>query len=333
MCPGVGKTYAMLEAAQRELKAGVIWSSATSKPTAARKPTRSLAGLPIIPAEESNYRGMRSRKWTWTPCWRGSPQLALVDELAHTMRRARAIPNAGRTCRNCSTPALMSSPRCNVQHVESRADTVRQITGAEIRETVPDSVLDTAEIELIDLPPAELIAAAATRAKFMCRNAPRAAAQNFFREANLTALRELALRLVADHVGEDTQEFHRAQTDAGPVENRTSPAGGRQRQPVFRTAHPLDAPHGGQPEMPAGWPCTWKARARWTKRAKARLEKNLALARTLGAEVIATTDEDLVRGLLRIAQQQNVSQIIVGKPAGGESGWNGCARGQIVAPA
>ena len=140
-----------------------------------------------------------------------------------------------------------------------------------------------------------------------------AAAQNFFREGNLTALRELALRLVADHVGEDTQEFHRAQAGSGAVENRPSPAGRRQRQPAFRIAHPLDAPHGRQLAMPvARRACRKFAPARRT--AQARLEKNLALARTLGAEVIATADEDLVRGLLRIAQQHNVSQIIVGKP-------------------
>src|SRR6185369_1814850 len=93
--------------------------------------------------------------------------------------------------------------------------TVRQITGTEIRETVPDSLLDNAVLELVDLPPAELVQRL-HEGKVYVPDRAAAAAQSFFREANLTALRELSLRLVADHVGEGTREFRRTQSGAGP---------------------------------------------------------------------------------------------------------------------
>jgi two-component system sensor histidine kinase KdpD len=203
----------------------------------------------------------------------------------------------------------------NVQHLESRADTVRQITGTEIRETVSDSILDGAEIELVDLPPAELIARLRQGKVYLPERAA-SAAQNFFRESNLTALRELSLRLAADHVSVDTQEFHRAEAGAGP----------------WKTGHRLMVAVSASPlseslirwtrRMADSLKCPWLAVHVENSRpldeaSQSRLGKNLALARTLGAEVIDTADENLSQGLLRIAQQNNVSQIIVGKPAAG----------------
>jgi two-component system sensor histidine kinase KdpD len=192
---------------------------------------------------------------------------------------------------------------------------VHQITGAEIRETVSDSILDTAEIELVDLPPAELLIRLKQGKVYLPERAA-SAAQNFFRESNLTALRELALRLVADHVSADTQEMHRAQAGAG----------------TWKTGHRLMVAVSASPlseslirwarRMADSLKCPWLAVHVENSRplddvAQSRLEKNLALARTLGAEVIDTADENLVRGLLRMARQNNVSQIIVGKPAAG----------------
>jgi len=201
----------------------------------------------------------------------------------------------------------------NVQHLESRADTVRQITGTEIRETVSDSILDAAQIELVDLPPAELVARL-QQGKIYVPERAASAVQNFFRESNLTALRELSLRLVADHVGVDTQEFHRAQAGAG----------------AWKTGHRLMVAVSASPlseslirwtrRMADSLKCPWLAvhvenSRGFDEAAQSRLERNLALARALGAEVIDTADENLARGLLRIARQSNVSQIIVGKPA------------------
>lgn len=317
MCPGVGKTYAMLEAAQRELKAGrdiVIGYVETH----GRKETDALAaGLQLIPRKTFEHRGITLTEMDLDAVLARHPQIALVDELAHTNSPGARHPKRWQDIKELLEAGIDVFTTCNVQHIESRADTVRQITGAEIRETVPDSVLDTAEIELIDLPPAELLERLEQGKVYVAERAA-AAVKNFFREANLTALRELALRLVADHVGEETQEYHRTQTAAGP----------------WKTGHRLLVAVGASPysealirwtrRMADSLKCPWIAvhvenSRQLTEEAQARLEKNLNLARTLGAEVITTADEDLVQGLLRIADQQNISQIVVGKPAA--SNW------------
>ena len=323
MCPGVGKTYAMLEAARRELAAGrdvVIGYVETH----GRKETDALTeGLPQIPRRQLEHRGLALTEFDLDATLARHPQLVLVDELAHTNAPGSRHPKRWQDVAELLDAGMDVITALNVQHVESRADTVHQITGAEIRETVPDSVLDDAVFELVDLPPAELIQRLHEGRVYVPDRAA-AAVQNFFREANLTALRELALRLVADHVGVDTLEFRRTQTDAG----------------AWKTGHCLLVAVGPGPfseplirwtrRMADGLRCRWLAvhvenSRPLTEAAQAQLEKNLATARDLGAEVVATTDDDLVRGLLRVARTQNATQIIVGKPAG--TGWLEWLRG------
>ncbi len=312
MCPGVGKTYAMLEAAQREFKNGrdlVIGYVETH----GRKETDALvAGLPLIARKDITHRELALTKMDLDAILARHPQLALVDELAHTNAPGSRHPKRWQDVNELLDAGIDVFTTLNVQHIESRADTVRQITGSEIRETVPDSILDEAELELIDLPPAELVLRL-QQGKVYVPDRAAQAAKNFFRESNLTALRELSLRLVADHVSVDTQEFHRAQTNAG----------------AWKTGHRLLVAVSASPlseslirwtrRMADSLKCPWLAVHVENSRpldelSQSRLEKNLALARALGAEVIDTTDENLARGLLRIARQNNVSQIIVGKP-------------------
>jgi two-component system sensor histidine kinase KdpD len=313
MCPGVGKTYAMLEAAQRELKSGrdtVIGYVETH----GRMETDALTiGLPLIPRKVSEHRGVALDEMDLDAVLSRDPQLALVDELAHTNAPGSRHPKRWQDVNELLDAGIDVFTTLNVQHIESRADTVRQITGAEIRETVPDSLLDAAQIELVDLPPAELVARLHQGKVYLPERAA-SAAQNFFRESNLTALRELSLRLVADHVSVDTQEFHRAQTGAGAWKTG-------HRLMVAVSASPLSEPLiRWTRRMADSLQCPWLAvhvensRA-LAEAAQSRLEKNLALARSLGAEVIDTADGNLANGLLRIARQNNVSQIVVGKPA------------------
>jgi two-component system sensor histidine kinase KdpD len=317
MSPGVGKTYAMLEAAQRELKAGRDLVVGFVETHGRTETSALLAGLKIIPRQENDYRGMKLQEMDIDAVLARRPRLALVDELAHTNAPGSRHPKRWQDVQELLDAGIDVFTTCNVQHIESRADTVRQITGAEIRETVPDSVLDTAEIELIDLPPAELRQRLKEGKVYVPERAT-AAAENFFREANLTALRELALRLVADHVGEETQEFHRSQIDPEPWKTG-------HRLLVAVSASPFSEPLiRWTRRMADSLKCPWLAvhvesSRELSEDAQARLEKNLALARILGADVIATTDEDLARGLLRVAQQHNVSQIVVGKPSA--SNW------------
>lgn len=317
MCPGVGKTYAMLEAAQRERKAGRNLVVGYVETHGRVETDALLAGLSILNRQKVEYRGMRLEEMDIDAILARNPQLALVDELAHTNTPGSRHPKRWQDVQELLEAGIDVFTTCNVQHIESRADTVRQITGAEIRETVPDSVLDVAEIELVDLPPPDLLRRLEEGKVYVPERAA-TAAKNFFRESNLTALREMALRLVADHVGEETQEFHRTQMDAGPWKTG-------HRLLVAVSASPFSEPLiRWTRRMADSLKCPWLAVHVESSRelsddAQARLEKNLGLARTLGAEVIATTDEDLARGLLRIAYQHNVSQIVVGKPSA--SNW------------
>lgn len=317
MCPGVGKTYAMLEAAQRELKAGrdvVIGYVETH----GRKETDALAqGLAQVARQQLEYRGVTLQEFDLDATLARRPQLALVDELAHTNAPGSRHPKRWHDVQELLDAGIDVHTTLNVQHVESRADTVKQVTGVEVRETVPDSVLDDAVLELVDLPPAELVQRL-HEGKVYVPDRTAAAAQNFFREANLTALRELALRLVADHVGEGTRELRRAQagTAAWKTGHRLLVAVGPSptSEPLIRwTRRMADSLH-------APWVAVnVENSAVPTESAQAQLVRNLATARELGAEVVTTSDEDLVHGLIRVAREQNATQIVVGKPA--RAGW------------
>jgi len=314
MSAGVGKTYAMLEAAQSARREGrdVIVGYVE---THGRKETDALvAGLTVIPRRRIAYRGVTFEEMDIDAVLARRPRLALVDELAHSN-----VPGSRHIKRYQDVLELLDAgidvyTTLNVQHVESRAETVRQISGATISETVPDSVLDDADIEVVDLPPAELLKRL-DEGKVYLPDRAEAAMMNFFRIGNLNSLREMSLRLAAEHVGQDVRDFMEAMQIAGPwksghrllVAVSASPYSANMVRWTRRLADSLDCPWlAVHVEYPAGL----------TEAAQSRLTQNLALARELGAEIITTADADVVRALLRVAHQHNVTQIIVGKPGG-----------------
>jgi len=315
MAAGVGKTYAMLRAGQRALREGRDVVAGYVETHGRAETDALLAGFPVIPRRKAEYRGVTLEDMDLDALLARRPQLALVDELAHTN-----IPGSRHAKRYQDVIELLDAgidvfTSMNVQHAESRVDTVRQITGSTVFETVPDSVLDGAEIELIDLPPEELLKRLDEGKVYMPERAE-LAMMNFFREGNLTALREMALRLAADHVGQDVHEYLQAMQISGPwksghrllVAVSASPSSPHMIRWTRRLADNYDCP----------WLAVYVEQPRPLAEAdQARLTKHLALARELGAEVVATSDTDIARGLLRVAQQQNATQIIVGKPGGG----------------
>jgi two-component system sensor histidine kinase KdpD len=202
----------------------------------------------------------------------------------------------------------------NVQHIESRAEAVRQITGVAIRETVADTALDSAEFELVDLPPEELRARLAAGKVYIPESA-RAAQEHFFRPGNLSALRELALRFAAEHVGQDVLAYRHAQGISDPWKSG-------QRLLVAVSSSPTSAAlirwtRRLAGELQASWLAVYvELPQALNQEEQTRLSANLALARELGAQIITTTDADVTRGILRVARDQNATQIVVGKPAG-----------------
>jgi two-component system, OmpR family, sensor histidine kinase KdpD len=315
MSPGVGKTYAMLQAAQQKLQQGTEVVIGVVE-THGRKETEALTeGMPIMPRAQFEYRGTTLNEMDLDAILTWHPGLAVVDELAHTNAPGSRHPKRYQDVLELLDAGIDVCTTLNVQHVASRSDTVRQISGVSVHETVPDSVLDLAdEIALVDLTPEQLRLRLAEGKVYLGEKADWAA-KNFFRESNLTALREMALRLVAEHVDRDLRDIMSEEKIVGPwksgdrllVAVSASPYSER----LIRYTRRLAA------SMEATWIVTNIERPRaLSSEEQARLTRYLALARQLGAEVISTPGTDVGEALLRIAQQHNVTQIVIGKPLG-----------------
>jgi two-component system, OmpR family, sensor histidine kinase KdpD len=313
MAAGVGKTYAMLEAARRQQSLGQEVVVAFVETHGRAETSALLAGLTVLPRRPVVHQETTVTEMDLDAVLARHPQLALVDELAHTNEPGGRHPKRYQDVNELLAAGIDVYTTLNVQHVASRADTVREVTGVTVREMVPDSVLDEAEIELVDLSPSDLLKRLAEGKVYVPERAA-VAASNFFREGNLTALRELALRLAAELVGQDMRDYMQGRQIAGPWKTD-------HRLLVAVSASPYSEPMVRWTRRLAdSLNCTWVAAYVETARVlsneeQARLTSHLNLARDLGAEFRTTSDEDLVRGLLRLARAQNVTQIIVGKPA------------------
>src|SRR5512140_1639682 len=207
MCAGVGKTFEMLQAAQEAKKKGVYVVVGYVE-THGRSDTEALLkDLPIIPRKKVDYRGTVLEEMDIDAILALKPALVQVDELAHTN-----APGSRHTKRYLDVLELLDNgidvhTTLNVQHLESRADTVAQITGTTVRETVPDSLFERAdEVQVVDLSPDELLKRMAEGKVYTGERSQRAIA-NFFRPGNLTALREMALRLATERVEQQVRDY------------------------------------------------------------------------------------------------------------------------------
>ncbi|MEO7933518.1 MAG: sensor histidine kinase KdpD [Chthoniobacterales bacterium] len=314
MCPGVGKTYAMLQAGHARQAAGVKVLVGVVEHHGRVETLALLENLPLQPRQRLSYRDVQMEEMDLDGILAAHPNIVLVDELAHTNVPGSRHPKRCQDVLELLDAGINVYSTLNVQHIESRVDLVRQITGAPVHETVPDSILDQAdEIELVDLTPEQLLKRLADGKVYLGDRAA-AATQNFFKEGNLVALREMALRYTAETVDRKLRGLQHATQIGGPA----------------RAGERLLVAVGPSPSS--------ATLIRWTRRvaaasnaswiavyvdptqalgetAKNSVQKNLALARELGAEVILTTGENIPETLLRTARQHKVTQIVVGKPA------------------
>lgn len=328
MAAGVGKTFAMLQAAQA-LKARGLNVIAGYVETHGRAETDELLqGLPVVPRLKIPYRGVELQEMDLDAILKRKPEYVLVDELAHTNAEGVRHRKRYQDVLELLDHDINVYTTLNVQHVESLIDTVQQITGITVHETVPDSILDRAdEIELIDLPPEELLKRLA-EGKVYTSERSTAALQNFFRKGNLTALREIVLRKTAERVGMDLQEYMQANRIDGPwkTEERLMVAVGASpySEQLIRWTRRIAA------TMEATWIAAYvKTSQALTESEEKRLKQNMALARELGAELVTTVDEEVVAALIRLAQQKNVTQIVVGKSPP-KSFWEALRGGSLV---
>jgi two-component system, OmpR family, sensor histidine kinase KdpD len=312
MCAGVGKTYAMLRAGQA-LKGRNISVCVGIVETHGRKETEALlSGLSIIPRANITYKGKSLSDLDLDAVLAVRPAYALVDELAHTnaegMRHSKRYQDVLELLDN----GINVITTLNVQHVESLVDSVRQITGITVRETVPDSVLDMAdEIELVDLPPDDLLTRL-KEGKVYTEERSEAAAEHFFQKGNLTALREIALRTTADRVNLQLRDYMQENRISGPwkTKERLMVAVGPSpySEQLIRWTRRIAS------TMEASWIAVYVQASRpLSETAEKRLKKNIALAQELGATLVTTADDDIAQALLRVANQNNATQIVIGK--------------------
>lgn len=313
MSPGVGKTFSMLRAAQEKQAAGVRVMVGLVETHRRAETEKLVTGLEVIPRRKVEYRGAVLEELDLDRALELKPDLILVDELAHTNAPGSRHPKRYQDVKDLLFAGIDVYTTMNVQHVESRAEIVYQIAGVPVRETVPDSFLEYADqIELVDLSPEELIRRLKDGKVYLGDRADRAA-ENFFREEKLIALRELALRFTAEIVDDQLRDHMQAKRILGPwntnerlmVAVSHSPFSARLLRSTRRMAYSLEAP----------WVALYvDTGVELAPEDHEMLTKNLNLARELGAEVIMTKEREVSEALKRVAAERNVTQIVMGRP-------------------
>ena len=321
MAAGVGKTYKMLESARELMREGVD-VVAGCVVTHGRKETEALLGnLEILAPRIETYKGSSIEELDLDGALKRAPAVLLVDELAHTN-----APNSRHEKRWQDVEELLEAgidvyTTLNVQHLESANDIVSQITRVKVRETVPDSIFEKAhEIELIDLPPDELIQRLKD-GKVYVGDKSALALENFFRKGNLIALRELALRSTAERVDKQMQKYRSDESiqTVWPASETfmvcvgPSPLSVR----VVRAARRIASRLGAQ------WIVVYvetPTYSRMSKQDRTRLISTLRLAESLGAQTAVLTGTNVTEELVAFARKKNAARILIGKPTRGRVG-------------
>jgi two-component system sensor histidine kinase KdpD len=326
---GVGKTYAMLEAAREKRADGVDVVVGHVEPHGRPETEALLAGLEIRPPRLVEYRGATLRELDLDGALARRPGLILVDELAHTNAAGSRHAKRWQDVVELLDAGIDVYSTVNVQHVESLNDVVAKITGVVVRETIPDSVLDRAdELELIDLPPDDLLERFRDGKVYVPGQAEEAL-RNFFRKGNLIALRELALRRTAERVDAQMRSYMRDHAIGAvwPTAERllvgvsASPFSVRLVRAAKRMAERLGA------EWWVAYVET-PAQLRLPPEAKDQVAQTLRLAESLGAKTVTLTGARMSDEILAFARQRNVTRVVVGKPQ--RSLWKRIVLGSIV---
>jgi len=312
MCAGVGKTYTMLQAAHIEKKKGndiVIGYVETHK----RKETEALVhGFEIIPRKAIEYKSTSVEEMDLDAILARNPQTVLVDELAHTNAPGSRHNKRYQDVQELLENGINVFTTLNVQHLESRTDTVAQITGVIIRETLPDFIFENSDdIELVDITPDELLQRLSD-GKVYTPERSKEAVNNFFRKGNITALREMSLRIVADRVDSQLHDYMQDKRIRGPwksglhflVAIGVSPSSAG----LLKWAKNLAYTMGANVEA-----LYVETTQRLTSKDHEQLDLNIALAKELGFKVRIVTNDNLVMAIVNYAQKENITHIIVGK--------------------
>ena len=330
---GVGKTYAMLEAAHQRRDEGVdvvIGYVETHK----RVETEAMvADLETLPRKEIEYHGVGIPEMDVDALLARNPKLAIVDELAHSNAPGSRHPKRYQDVLELLDSGIDVYTTLNIQHLESLNDVVTQITGVQVRETIPDKVIDDAsELELIDLPPDELLTRLTEGKVYVPEQAARAI-EKFFRKGNLSALREMTMRRAAERVDNQMRTYMRSRAinrvwAAGErILVCVSPSGLGER--LVRSARRL------ADELNAEWFALYvetPSHASLSQEKRDQISRTLRLAEDLGARIriipATNTPQVIAATIMAYARKHNVTKIVAGKPV--HPRWLDLLRGSLV---
>lgn len=307
---GVGKTYAMLEAAHQAKTEGIDVVVGYVEPHARPDTLALLTGLEVLPNQMIDYRGIQLREFDLDQALQRKPQLILVDELAHNNAQGCRHTKRYQDVEELLQAGINVYTTVNVQHLESLNDLVSSITGITVNERIPDHVFDRAsQVELVDIEPNELIKRLQTGKVYRERQAKQAL-QNFFTTENLAALREITMRRTADQLNRSAvQEGNQKSARAGEhilICLSSAPSNAK----VIRTAARMaDAFHSGFTALFVQTPETKELSGENMRR----LRSNLHLAEQLGAQISTVYGTDPAVQIAEYARVSGVTKIIMGR--------------------
>jgi len=313
-CAGVGKTYAMLQEAQRLRGQGLDVLVGVVETHGRRDTAELLKGLSIQPLKRIVHRGRLVQEFDLDATIARNPALILMDELAHSNAPGSRHPKRWQDVEELLSAGIDVLTTVNVQHLESLNDVVGGITGIQVRETVPDPIFDAAdEIVLVDLPPDDLRQRLHEGKVYLSGQAERAI-EHFFRKGNLIALRELALRRTADRVDEQMRAWRETQGQDKVWHTRDAillcighRAG---NEKLVRTAARLAA------KLGSVWHAIYVETPklhRLPEHQRHSILSALRLAQELGAETATLADSNKEKAVLRYAREHNLGKIILGR--------------------
>jgi two-component system sensor histidine kinase KdpD len=325
---GVGKTYAMLEAARRAVAAGREVVIGYVEPHGRPETSTLLEGLESIPTRPVEYRGVTLREFDVDAALARRPNLILVDELAHTNAEGCRHAKRWQDVDDLLEAGINVWTTLNVQHIDSLNDVIGSVTGVTVRETVPDRVFEQAnDLELVDITPEELVGRLRAGKIYLPEQAERALG-SFFQKTNLVALREFSLRQAARRVQTDVESARRQQSihaswataDRLLVCIGPSPSTARVIRTAKRMAHAFDAP----------WMAVAVEKTGMTANpvVQARMADHYRVAERLGAEVVTLSGQDVATTLLDYARSRNVTKILIGKTE--QPRWRRLLFGSVV---
>lgn len=309
-CAGVGKTYAMLAAAKEKQADGVAVVVGLVE-THGRSETEALVkDLSVLPRMAVQHRGMQVPEFDLDAALKAKPGLVLVDELAHTNAPGSRHPKRWMDIEELLHAGIDVYSTLNVQHLESLNDIVTRITGIRVKETVPDTVFDSAdEVSLVDLPSDDLLKRLREGKVYTTDMGRKRAAEHFFRRENLLALRELALRRVAERLDAHTGE-HSGERRVGEQVAVCIGPGDFTPTLLRKTKRMADA-------LRASWVALYVENARHYRlghAAQLKLERNLRLAEEMGGKIDILQGDDAAIAIANYAHRKGITKIITGKP-------------------